>query len=260
WGWELDNQIQQAGSDSVPEDFFFNNPGSYTMSINNGGCTVTSEPLHYQTVSCEGCPTAKPELKSITTNNTPYCSYTVVIEILNFSGTPYQATISNTSNNAIITPASFTIDPNSTFYTFTIIPTGPIIGSTTDWLLQGNVPGGENGYNPCQISFGLTTYECEENNESSKTALTETELSQGVQHQVNLFPNPAKESVAVQYNLSTTAAITLYDLTGRALAEHATSNVSGEWNLTTGTYPAGIYLVVLKQTDGKVWQHKLVIE
>jgi len=260
WSWEFDNQIQNAGNDSVPEDFFFNNPGSYTMSIANGGCTVTSEPLQYQTVSCDGCPTSKPFLKSISVNNTPYCSNTVELEILNVAGTPYQATISNTSNNAIITPASFTIDPNSTLYTFTIIPTGPIIGGTTDWLLQGNLPGGENGYTLCQLDFSLTTYECEENNEFSKTALAETEVGEGLEHQVNLFPNPAKESVAVQYNLSTTATITLYDLTGRALAEHSTSTVSGEWNVTTGVYPAGIYLVVIKQTDGKIWQQKLVIE
>lgn len=260
WSWEFDNQIQNAGNDSVPEDFFFNNPGSYTMSIANGGCTVTSEPLQYQTVSCDGCPTSKPFLKSISVNSTPYCSNTVELEILNVAGTPYQATISNTSNNAIITPASFTIDPNSTLYTFTIIPTDPIIGGTTDWLLQGNLPGGENGYTLCQLDFSLTTYECEENNEFSKTALAETEVGEGLEHQVNLFPNPAKESVAVKYSLSTTATITLYDLTGRALAEHSTSTVSGEWNVTTGVYPAGIYLVVIKQTDGKIWQQKLVIE
>lgn len=261
WSWEADSQMQQAGNDTPTDDFFFSGAGSYTMSINNGGCTVTSEPLEYQTVSCGECPTTKPFVKTNDLNTTtPYCSYTIQLEIINTLGIPYQLTLSDVANNVVISPASFTVDPSITLYTFTVIPITPFAGGLTQWMLQGNLPSSENAYEQCQYFFDMYLLECEENNESSKTALTETQVGQGVQHQVNLFPNPAKESVAVKYSLSTTATITLYDLTGRALAEHSTSTVSGEWNVTTGVYPAGIYLVVIKQTDGKIWQQKLVIE
>jgi hypothetical protein len=64
----------------------------------------------------------------------------------------------------------------------------------------------------------------------------------------------------MQYTLNTTASIALFDVTGRQLAEHQTTTTSGEWNLTTESFPAGIYIVVVRQNNGLVVQHKLIIE
>ena len=264
WSWELDNQIQQAGSDSVPEDFFFGDPGSYTMSINNGGCTVTSEPLHYQVVSCDGCPISRILVNSVDSNNTTFCSYTIELQIISTSIVSYQVTLSDTFNNVIISPASFTLNPGSTTYTFTVIPMSPFTGGLMQWVLQGNIPNGENGYEQCLFDFPIEIPECTQNKPLASTSLEvlEAGLAELTHNQVKLYPNPAKEAVAVQYILNTTASIALFDLTGRQLAEHQTTTTSGEWNLNTASFPAGIYIVVVKQTNtnGHVEQHKLVIE
>ena len=78
---------------------------------------------------------------------------------------------------------------------------------------------------------------------------------------VQLAPNPAKEFVTISYNeLTANSTITLYDLTGRSLANYNNENTTGTIDVNTASYPGGIYIVVIKENDEIISQQKLVIE
>ena len=52
----------------------------------------------------------------------------------------------------------------------------------------------------------------------------------------------------------------VYDLSGRSIAKHNLRSAKGEVPLNISRYQAGVYIVVLRQSNGHTLQQKLVIE
>jgi alpha-tubulin suppressor-like RCC1 family protein len=78
---------------------------------------------------------------------------------------------------------------------------------------------------------------------------------------LSVYPNPAKESVTLNYNLATpNAEIEIYDLSGRSVSKNELSSSTGELQINTSSYQAGIYIVVVKQDNKVIQQEKLIIE
>ncbi len=76
-----------------------------------------------------------------------------------------------------------------------------------------------------------------------------------------MYPNPAKDVVNLAYNLTdTNAIVSIYDVTGRLIHEVALNSVSGTNELNVSAYPAGVYLVLVKQGAEVVSSSKLVVE
>ena len=76
-----------------------------------------------------------------------------------------------------------------------------------------------------------------------------------------MYPNPAKDVVTLDYNLTdTNATVTIFDVTGRLVHEMALNSVSGTNELNVSAYPAGVYLVLVKQGADVVSSSKLVVE
>lgn len=76
-----------------------------------------------------------------------------------------------------------------------------------------------------------------------------------------MYPNPAKDVVTLDYNLTdTNATVTIFDVTGRLVHEMALNSVSGTNELNVSSYPAGVYLVLVKQGAAVVFSSKLVVE
>jgi alpha-tubulin suppressor-like RCC1 family protein len=76
-----------------------------------------------------------------------------------------------------------------------------------------------------------------------------------------VIPNPAKSKVAITYKgLNANATIELYDITGRNITNYTTTANEGSWILQTNTYPAGIYIVVVRSNNIIVTQRKLIIQ
>jgi alpha-tubulin suppressor-like RCC1 family protein len=90
-------------------------------------------------------------------------------------------------------------------------------------------------------------------------SLSATELSLPA-NGIQLYPNPAKEMVSISYSLNEKANISLYDLSGRLLQQHTTQNIQGEWQCNTSQMPAGVYIVVVQNENGNLWQEKLIIQ
>ena len=65
----------------------------------------------------------------------------------------------------------------------------------------------------------------------------------------------------VYYEMSSSEGdLEVYDLSGRSVAKHNLRSAKGEVPLNTGKYQAGVYIVVLRQSNGHTMQQKLVIE
>jgi alpha-tubulin suppressor-like RCC1 family protein len=76
-----------------------------------------------------------------------------------------------------------------------------------------------------------------------------------------LAPNPAKNMVNIVFTAtSSDTALEIYDLTGRLIANYASQEPKGEWNLSLDNFAAGIYVVVLKEQGQIILQKKLIKE
>lgn len=91
-----------------------------------------------------------------------------------------------------------------------------------------------------------------------------TPLSTPIFQQENVFtmyPNPAKDVVTLQYDLTiNNATVAIFDVTGRLIQNVALNSVSGSNELNVSAYPAGVYLVLVKQGAEVVSSSKLVVE
>lgn len=76
-----------------------------------------------------------------------------------------------------------------------------------------------------------------------------------------MYPNPAKDVVTLQYDLAVAnATVEVFDLTGRLIQNVALNSVIGSSELNVSAYPAGVYLVLVKQGEAVVFSSKLVVE
>ena len=76
-----------------------------------------------------------------------------------------------------------------------------------------------------------------------------------------MYPNPAKDVVNLAYNLTdANATVEVFDLTGRLIQNVALNSVTGSSELNVSSYPAGVYLVLVKQGAEVVSSSKLVVE
>ncbi len=77
----------------------------------------------------------------------------------------------------------------------------------------------------------------------------------------SMYPNPAATQVTLAYPIELEGAILeIYDLTGRNIAKKALSSADKEVTLAIDSYPVGLYMLVVKQADTILWQHKLIIK
>jgi alpha-tubulin suppressor-like RCC1 family protein len=82
-----------------------------------------------------------------------------------------------------------------------------------------------------------------------------------IEDSFSLYPNPAASKITVAYpsNIKE-ATLELYDLTGRCITKKALNPSDSEATLAVDTYPAGMYMLVVKQADTILWQNKLIIK
>ncbi len=77
----------------------------------------------------------------------------------------------------------------------------------------------------------------------------------------SMYPNPAATQVTLSYTMELEGAtVEIFDLTGRNIAKKALSSSDKEVNLAIDSYPAGMYMLVVKQAGTILWQNKLIIK
>jgi len=89
--------------------------------------------------------------------------------------------------------------------------------------------------------------------------LSATEFQQ--ENVFTMYPNPVKDVVTLQYDLAVNnAEVTIFDVTGRLIQNVVLNSVIGSSELNVSAYPAGVYLVLVKQGAEVVSSSKLVVE
>ena len=259
WSWNQSGYSDANGSNSYADPYTLVKDGSYTLTINTGACELISEPLEYTTSRCEECKIEKVDIKEININDTPYCSFTYSIVIYSGSTFPYQATLSDDAGNVLIIPSSFTINPGVNQINLTIIPQGSFTaGGYTNWTLHG-FASLEAGNLDCLYSIkDVRVPKCGSNTVSK---LMEENAGSTEKNSITLYPNPGKEAVNIHYNLTLAqASIEIFDLSGRNIYKNLVTSSTGDLQLNTSSYQAGVYIVVVKQNDAILLQQKLIIE
>ena len=257
WSWNMDAQSDAHGSNSYANPYTLIKDADYTLTINTGLCSLESEPLHYSTTKCDKCKIERVEIKDLEKNDTPYCSYTYTLVIYSGMTIPYQVTLSEETNQVVLLPSSFTLQPGQNVIQVTVIPQSPFNGGVLTWILQGTIPT-RAGYELCMIKFAVDVAGCDS---TGKMASVDKNEVNSNPTSFSLYPNPAVTAVTLSYSLELEGAILeIYDLTGRSITKKALSSADKEVTLAIDSYPAGLYMLVVKQADTILWQHKLIIK
>ncbi|MBY0485963.1 MAG: PKD domain-containing protein [Flavobacteriaceae bacterium] len=254
WGWLQNDVTVSSGSDTFTTPFSLTQSGVYNLEINTGVCGITSAPLDYTLVECPKCPVTRVAVKEVKINETKYCSFNLILEIVNGMSSNFPVTITSPNNEVILVPASFTLLPNSSAYAITVIPNGTFNGGLIHLTINGLTAEGQ----PCSTDFTVTLPSCEGRSEGKPNGFIASEIAT---FSMVLAPNPANEQVTLNYKgLQEAASVVIYDLTGRVLTELNIEKEQGTSTIATGGYPSGIYIVVVRVREGIVMQQKLIIE
>jgi len=258
WSWNMDSQSDVSGVDSFADSYTLIKDAAYTLTINTGGCSLESEPLQYTTSKCDACKIERFEIKDVQQNPTPYCSYTYTLVIYSGMTMPYQVTLSDETNQVVLFPSTFTLQPGSqNVIQVTVIPQSPFTGGVLTWTIQGTVPH-EGGYVLCLSEFAVDVAGCDSAGKMTNVDKGEVNANS---KSISLYPNPAATQVTLSYPLELEGAtLEIYDLTGRSIAKKVLTSSEQEATLAVDTYPSGMYMLVVKQADTILWQHKLIIK
>ncbi len=257
WSWNKDAQSDTHGSESFADPYTLIKDGDYTLTINTGNCSLESEPLHYSTTKCDQCKIERLEIKEIKQNETPYCSYTYTLVIYSGFPFPYQVTLSDETHQVVLIPSTFTLQPGQNVIPITVIPQSPFNGGVLTWILQGTVPYKE-GNELCITKFVVDVPGCDTTGKMKDVDKDEVITNQT---SFSLYPNPAATQVTLSYPIELECAILeIYDLTGRSIAKKVLTSSEQEATLAVDSYPAGLYMLVVKRAGTILWQHKLIIK
>jgi PKD repeat protein len=260
WQWQTNGVAAPNEGTGFAPNFTLDGSASYNLAINTGHCASTSKPLEYTTTACEPCNIAEPIISQIVTMLEPFCKHQITMSINSGQSNSFVASLSDISNNVLITPATITVLPGNNNYTFTVIPLQNFNGGYITLELQ-SAPYYDASQQICRSVSEVYIPPCGISEGGSKVSSSIKNEKQVLPNfAFKLYPNPAKEMVSISYSLNEKANISLYDLSGRLLQQHTTQNIQGEWQCNTSQMPAGVYIVVVQNKNGKVWQEKLIIQ
>ncbi|MDI9257540.1 PKD domain-containing protein [Flavobacterium sedimenticola] len=258
WNWWQDSTVAAGGVQSFPDPFELQQSGIYQLSYNTGLCNLITQPLDYAYGECAKCEVIKSiVVDSLTPNEFHYCSFALDLKIENNSSTPITVTVVSPGPDVTIIPSTVTLQPGSAVYSFTVIPIDMVNGGSVTLFFEGI---GEDG-KPCLTDFTFTLPGC------GGEAISKT-LAEGpennlplVPRQLLVVPNPVQGPAEVQFESAVAnPTLTLYDLTGRPLDAFSAIEAKGRWRLNLDRYPAGVYIVVLRENGQLVKQQKVIKE
>lgn len=254
WEWTVNESIPSHGEESFPLPLPVVESGTYSLDINTGTCGINSNELNYTSIECEECKIGGVVIKESTLNDTKFCSFHISLDITNDLSIPMPITITDPDNRVIIIPSNVTLTPGTATYSFTFIPIGTFAGNE---IVHLQITGITKDGKPCTTQLNLAIPSCfAQVANKTKESNTSTPAPSVV-----IAPNPAKDQVTINYKgLAEDTVITLYDLSSRTLETHVATGADGSMTLPTSSYPAGIYIVVVKSNGNLITQQKLIIE
>jgi hypothetical protein len=233
------------------------------MTLNNGLCDFESDPLSIQDKDCKPCPIKDIKVVSIKLDEEArergLCWFTYELLITNSLPVDMELTFSDPGQDILISPATITAMPGTHLYSVTVIPINGYSGGTVSLEILGSyVQDRRTIY--CYYFLDLPVEDCRSYVGRQAQSGTTESNSLNTSKDLLIYPNPAKDQVYIQYE-STAKQTTLeiYDLTGRLIAKHSTTDAKGIWTVDMQWMAAGVYVVVLKEDNQLITQKKLQI-
>ena len=171
-------------------------------------------------------------------------------KIMIYSGmtVPYQVTLSEDTNQVLLLPSSFTLNPGQNVIQVTVIPQSPFTGGVLTWALQGAVPS-EGGYELCITEFEADIPWC---NSSSKMN-SESEDKIVSTNSFSIYPNPASTSITIKGDNFENEEIEIYNMLGQRVI--GKSLITNEATVDISNLANGVYMVYFMNAKAS---HKFV--
>ena len=247
--WNTNGSPANNGTGQMPNFPLGGSDATYSMMLNNGYCSLTSPDMSvtivYECVSCN----LNPVIDYLSTEYSTYCYHKLKIGLSNPSATPITVTFSSTTNG-IFVPSSVVVPPGGSSFLVDYIPT-ETEPSDVLFYFEGINEHGEK----CRDDLWYTLPTC------SLTPIAPN-LKKGAT--LLLVPNPAQGETTITFEYpqekgtNQLFTLELYDLMGHRLNAMETKTPQGDWKLNVQDYPAGLYVVVLKENGVIRSQKKLV--
>ena len=250
WQWhEMSGMVAQGDENMEPhgltatDNIYF---ASLTTGSPDNSCTLISQKMKVTALDCKDC---KIEAYIIETGEAiaPYFHYVITIHIDNSSSDPMPVQLSVPNNVGVITPGSIVVPPGGGNYTIWLVSDPSYQGALTKLTLRS-----DDG-KPC---IGEENIEFDDSS-SSRLMQPAKDVT------MTLSPNPAKEKSQLIYDfgdesLEGNPELIVYDLFGRVLQREAPSQKQGVWQISSGQYASGNYVVVMK-CNGKILGQKILV-
>lgn len=111
--------------------------------------------------------------------------------------------------------------------------------------------------NTCLYDFVLELPTCVQDTTPMRPAVVLDEIYK--EPVLVLSPNPTQDTVSIQYSgYESDVELNVFDLTGRLMSTEQLLIKSNNLLLNVASYPTGIYIVVIKQSEQLLSQYKLV--
>ncbi|WP_084596045.1 PKD domain-containing protein [Flavobacterium beibuense] len=253
WEWLFNNSTVDSGSyTSVnPLPLSGYGSGNYSLLLDNGYCKRVSDEVSIAIKDCRECE-FRIRVKDIKTEyDGRYCFYIVYFDLYNPYSTPIQVTLSLPNGEGMFVPTSITIPPGSSLQPVQMIPLNGFAGGTVMVYAETTIDG-----KPCLNRFEIPFPDCAQ----GRPAAMEDELNG---YELVIAPNPAKENVSMNFTYlekDSEKTIQVYNLLGVMLESYTPAIQNGTWDLNTSRFPAGQYIVVMKENGNILMQKNLIIQ
>lgn len=254
WTWLQNGNGIQAGHDSFTEPLPLTTGGTYQLDIKTNPCGITSAPLDFTAnKDCSKCALERLDVSKITAVEGPFCSFTFMLDIT--TAFAFNGQLVAPNDDFVVVPTQLNLIAGSNQILITVIPLGSFNGDSVLFQFDGFLENGE----PCINQFYIILPSCFDNtNNFTKPTSEKAIVRKG---SVTMAPNPAHAEVVIRYDaLESGSTIELFDLTGRSLSNYKVTGAEGSWTIPTSTYPAGVYLVVVRSNGELITQQKLIVK
>lgn len=255
WEW-ANSYYSESGSGNV-DPYTVMVDGPHTLTLDNQLCKRTSEVMDVEAVDCRCEIDVTEDGAWIEWSSDGGCHIYMKINISNPYGNNIAVSLS--SPDGYFIPSTLTVPPGGGTFTVEFVPNTGFPGGGTMLYASSNIVT-EDGIRPCYSESPIEVPEGCHTKRREADGGNRTMSADG-KNELILAPNPADHSTKVLYEYQNTTRshrISVYDVTGRLVADQPVAEGKGAINLDLREFGAGVYMVVMKE-DGKVLVHQRLV-
>lgn len=222
----------------------------YNLVLETSPCLAKSKSMTVDVIRCDNC-NIEASGEIISWQQKPFIKYAFSLSINNLSTNALNIVVTAPNAAGVIIPSSISVPPGNHIFSFDLLPDAAFSGGNVIIRLQSNDSG-----SPCETDIEVYFPPIGQGSERLSA-------DQNSQVSLRLVPNPAADQTRLVYDfgngsLGSNRSVEVYDLYGRQLEQLIPTHNAASWEINTGVYQNGVYVIVMKQ-DGKIIQQKNLV-